>query len=81
MDSKTSSDRKFNAFYFNFLRNLSHNERNRIYLILYFRDDLSKMEYLVLIIIYLTLYFREDLSKMEYFVLIIIYLTLPEVES
>jgi hypothetical protein len=35
-----------------------------IYLILYFREDLSKMEYLVLIIIYLTLYFREDLSKM-----------------
>jgi hypothetical protein len=55
---------------------------------LYFREDLSKMEYLVLIIIYLTLYFREDLSKMEYLVLIIIYLTLyfreevfPEVEN
>jgi hypothetical protein len=47
-----------------------------IYLTLYFREELSKMEYLVLIIIYLTLYFREDLSKMEYLVLIIIYLTL-----
>jgi hypothetical protein len=38
-----------------------------IYLILYFREDLSKMEYVVLIIIYLILYFRDDLSKMEYF--------------
>jgi hypothetical protein len=48
-----------------------------IYLILYFREDLSKMECFVLIIIYLILYFREDLSKMEYLGLEVF----PEVES